>query len=145
MGFRVRWELVAKGAAVVVAGLVALQLVPALLKPPAPEPLPADVGLSRVAASPLELPERRPQRPLGRVVSGGGVSRRAEPSEGEAHPAEGSRPSARRRSQPKRGTPTRRQDPPAEAPAPDAPPTEPAPEPPPPAPPDDGSMEFAPH
>src|SRR4029077_3917251 len=109
MGLRVRWQLAAKGAAVVVAVLLALQLVPSLLKPPAPEPLPADVGLPQVVSVAPQVPiaGERPQasrrklaqsqRRLGRVVSGGGVSLRAEPSEGEASPRRGHRPFARRR------------------------------------------------
>src|SRR3977135_2817384 len=106
MGLRIRWQLAAKGAAVVLAGLVAVQLVPDLLEQPAPDPLPADVGLPRVAAQPLKLKNRRPQRQLGRVASGGGVSLPAEPSEGEASSRKLRCPCARRRSQPKRGTPT---------------------------------------
>jgi hypothetical protein len=152
MGLRIRWQLAAKGAAVALAGFIALQLGPALLEPPAPEPLPADVGLPRVVATP-KLKERKPKRHLGRVASGGGVSLRAESAEGSAHPLGGSRPSTRSRSQPKRGTPPPRQDPPAETSVPAAsPPTlevqpsaaeapTPAPAP---TPADDGSMEFAP-
>ncbi len=182
MGLRIRWRLAAKGAAVVAAGFVALQLAPSLLKPPVPEPLPADVGLPQTTAIPSRVPiarggsqdrefppvhRRSPARSgkfsraeshIGRVVRGGGVSRRAEPSEGEVPSRRRRDPSARRRSQPKRGTPTTRQDPPAVASEPSVVPPEaavstppPIPEsapPPPPSPsepPDDGSMEFAPH
>src|SRR3954462_14255500 len=42
---RVRWTSAAKAAAIVVAALVALQALPALLKPPEPPPLAPDVGL----------------------------------------------------------------------------------------------------
>src|SRR5881394_1904601 len=153
MGLRVQWQLAAKVAAVVVGGIVAFHFIPAFLKPPPPEPLPADVGLPQVTARPLELKNRQPKRHLGRVVRGGGDRRRAESSEGSVGPTKGSRPIPRRRSQPKPSTPTPRQDPPADASVPVAPPPAPeAPDPvfgapppaPAPAPPDDGSMEFAP-
>src|SRR3954466_5655987 len=42
---RVRWTSAAKAAAIVVAALVALQALPARLKPPEPPPLAPDVGL----------------------------------------------------------------------------------------------------
>src|SRR3954468_19253068 len=42
---RVRWTSAAKAAAIAVGALVALQTLPALLKPPAPPPLAPDVGL----------------------------------------------------------------------------------------------------
>src|ERR1044072_2650361 len=81
----------AKGAAVVLGGFVALQLLPELLKPPPPEPLPADVGLprvvdsapraaelpttraSRAASPPARRVKRRGKRHLGREAVGGGV------------------------------------------------------------------------
>jgi len=157
MGLRVRWRAVAKGAAIALGGLLAVQLAPKLLKPPEPPPVPADVGLPHVAVKPAQ-----PRPGLGRVVSGGGVPRRAEPSEGKAPKRRAHRPFARRRSQPKRDSPTRRQDPPARRPAPEPSPASPsvsvpapvpeptpapapAPAPPAPAVPDDGSIEFAPH
>jgi hypothetical protein len=47
-GVRIRWRRVARVAAIVVVGLIALRLVPGLLRAPEPPPLGADVGLPKV-------------------------------------------------------------------------------------------------
>ncbi len=168
MHVRVRWSQAGLALLGVAGVLLALRIGPSLLKPPAPAPLPADVGLPRVEArsGPVVSEPREDtgsgrgsdpgiKRRLGRVVSGGGARRRAEASEGETSKQKPHRPVARRSAQHKPSTPTRRQDPPAVRsvpepvpppeyvpPPPPKPPPEPAPTPPPP---DDGSMEFAPH
>lgn len=139
MGLRVRWTFVAKSAAILAGLLLAIQLVPELLKPPPPEPLPADVGLPRVKV------DRSPIRNLGREAAGRWPMRRAESAEGKPrsrHPVD---PGPRSRAERKQGPSPRRQDPPAATPEPEPAP-EPSPPPPPPPPPplDDGSMEFAP-
>src|SRR4051812_44404580 len=54
---RVRWTSAGKFAAAAVGVLLALQALPALLKPPAPPPLPPDVGLPRT------VPGERPPDP----------------------------------------------------------------------------------
>ncbi len=91
-------EAARKVAAILGAAALVLKLVPALLEPPAPQPLPADVGLPRVAAPEAPAADARPERDhgraralerrrhkalLGRVVSGGGGRGRAESSEGK--------------------------------------------------------------
>lgn len=50
-GVRIRWRGVARAAAIVVIGLIALRLLPGFLRAPEPPPLAADVGLPR--AKPL--------------------------------------------------------------------------------------------
>ena len=149
-GLRIRWSIAGRVVLIAVIGLLALSL----LRPPAPPPVPADVGLPKVAVTQPQREAVRPQAMtdpnLGRVVSGGDDRLRAEASEGRARAHSPNRPSARRSAQPKPSASTRRQDPPATAPVPlpePPPPPVPPPEPPPkpPSPPDDGSMEFAPH
>jgi hypothetical protein len=168
MRVRIRWSQAGLGLVAAAGILMALRVLPSLLTPPAPPPLPADVGLPRVEASAArDLDEAAEQsgsehgsRPLGardqphfgRVVSDGGDRRRAEAAEGKAAKRQAHRPGARSSAQHKPSTPTRRQDPPANPPVPTpvpaaepepsseaSPPSVPA------APPDDGSMEFAPH
>jgi len=46
-GLRIRWRRVARTAAIVVVGLIALRLVPTLLRAPEPPPLGRDVGLPK--------------------------------------------------------------------------------------------------
>jgi hypothetical protein len=46
-GVRIRWRGVARAAAIVLVGLIALRLLPGLLRAPEPPPLGADVGLPR--------------------------------------------------------------------------------------------------
>ncbi len=127
MGLRVRWQLAAKGAAVVLVAFVALQLVPALLRPPAPEPLPADVGLPRVVAAPLPVAEPETPKPVKKLPK----------SKPNQHPRR--QPAHEVRPAP----PPNSKAPPIPSPAPEPPPAPAAPE----AsiPPDDGSAEFAPH
>src|ERR1044072_4332135 len=169
MGLRVRWGAAVKGAALIVAALLALQALPGLLKPPDPPPLPADVGLPRGGGStparcvrclPGQERQKGERAPRKRDSGGwrrGGVhspvwrlrrershnSHRKVPLPGAARKAgEGAPP---RRQDPPAATPPAESDPsptPALPPEAAAPPLEPAP--PPPAP-DDGSMEFAPH
>src|SRR5258708_13101956 len=125
MGLRVGWQVAAEGGGVVVAGVVALQLVPALLKPPAPAPLPADVGLPRVVVPGQRVPIARRHAPtrrrkrdrspgrLGRLVSGGGVLRPCGVCGGpRSIPPAGFHPSSPSRSPHQEGTPTPPQDPP---------------------------------
>src|SRR5919106_916856 len=109
MGLRVRWSAAAKGALLVGSGLLALFALPGLLKPPEPPPLPADVGLPRVA---VETP---PERQLGRVASVGDGLRSPEAAEGRASQSAPLRPSARRGAGGKDEPPPRQQDPPAVA------------------------------
>jgi len=168
MRVRIRWSQAGLALLGVAGVLLAFRVAPSLLKPPAPAPLPADVGLPRVEARSNPVGSRQPEaapsgrgsdpgakRRLGRVVSGGGARRRAEASEGKNPKQKAHQPGARRSAQHKLSTPTRRQDPPATRsvpepvpppevipPASPEPPPEPAPTPPPP---NDGSMEFAPH
>ena len=68
-------------ALVAVAALLALQLLPALLKPPEPPPLAADVGLPRVSRSSRSRQlsaERRQPTPTGaqRLAGRRGSARR---------------------------------------------------------------------
>src|SRR5262249_52984059 len=145
---RVRWSMA--GRVLLAAGVVllALRAAPALLKPPAPPPLPADVGLPRVAVAP---PRREPVRSramananLGRGGSGGEGRRRAGAAEGRVRAHKPRHPSARDSAKGKPRPPTRRQDPPVIPPVPPSeppPPPVPAAESPPPPAPGDGSME----
>lgn len=168
MHVRVRWSQAGLALLGIAGLLLALRIGPSFLAPPAPAPLPADVGLPRMEARSAPVVSRPrggpasggdsepgPKRNLGRMVSGGGGRRRAESSEGKTSKQSPHQPGARRRAQHKPTTPTRRQDPPAVRPVPEPvpppeyvppaspePPPEPAPTP---APPNDGSMEFAPH
>lgn len=65
---RIRWRGVARIAAIVLIGLLALRLLPGLLRAPEPPPLAADVGLPQ--AKPVtEAPRRRhPRHPATRPV-----------------------------------------------------------------------------
>jgi hypothetical protein len=73
-GVRIRWSGVARVAAVVVVGLIALRLLPGLLRAPEPPPLAADVGLPKaepVKSEPVRaiMPaptERRRRKPKPR-------------------------------------------------------------------------------
>src|ERR1700753_2896038 len=97
MRVRIRWSQAGLALLGVTGVLLALQVAPSFLKPPAPAPLPADVGLPRVGArsNPVVSELRKdavlsggsksgPKRKLGRVVAGGGGRRGGEASEGGA-------------------------------------------------------------
>jgi len=59
-GLRIRWRGVARAAAIVAVGLIALRLVPILLRAPEPPPLGRDVGLPRAGrAAAIVQPPRR--------------------------------------------------------------------------------------
>lgn len=49
---RIRWVGIAKGAVILAAVLLTLQVLPDLLRPPQPPPLEADVGLPRITSAP---------------------------------------------------------------------------------------------
>jgi len=137
-----------------IAGLLALRLGPALLKPPEPPPLAADVGLQGVAVE--RVPEHVPERRAPDSSKDPGHVRRqpAPPRQRRRlEPKIGSKPKPRPKqkaaekpappqSPPAIPAPPPTPEPPAPAPQP-APSPAPAPAPPPP--PDDGSAEFAPH
>jgi hypothetical protein len=146
---RIRWKAAGKVAAIAVGGLLALQVLPGLLKPPAPPPLGADVGLPQVEVRPQAEPPPPPlssaPKPRKRGRLDAKISSKPKPHR------------RKKRSQPKRvksrptATPPAIAPPPEPAPEPAPPPApEPSPapsEPPtrvPPPPANDGSMEFAP-
>ena len=149
-GIRIRWRGVARVAAIVVVALIALRLLPGLLRAPEPPPLAADVGLPRVtpvsdvprrgaaelapharrhrADRPRE--QRRPHR--RRVRSRPTADRPASKAVIRAgKPAEATRP------------PVPEYSPPVAPEAAPEPLAEPSPSPP--STPGDGSQEFAPH
>jgi hypothetical protein len=96
-GVRIRWRGVARVAAILVVGLVALRLLPGFLQAPEPPPLAADVGLPK--ATPVtEVPRGGAAEPEADVPR-----RRA-----VAHPREG-----RRRSRPQKSHPRPVRDAPA--------------------------------
>src|SRR5690242_11796897 len=112
MRVRVRWSQAGLALLGVAGVLLALRIGPSLLAPPAPAPLPADVGLPRVEArsdSAVSAPrgdtasggDSKPgtKRNIGRVVSGGGGRRRAESSEGKTSKQKPPQPGAQRRAQ----------------------------------------------
>jgi hypothetical protein len=160
-GVRIRWRGVARAAAIVVVGLIALRLLPGLLRAPEPPPLGADVGLPqakpvRAAAKrepkpPRQRPKRHrqkpkprqkvrvvPDRPASKAVIGTEPKRRRPPNR---HHGKTPRP----RPAPVESAPPAVPEyvpPPPPEPTP-APVPEPAPTPPPA--PGDGSEEFAPH
>jgi hypothetical protein len=133
---QVRWSVLAKMALVVVIALLALRLLPTLLRPPAPPPLAADVGLPAVEIQ-HELHEPEPK-----------LEPAATPKRRVPHPLKPERRRQKRKPAPSPAPVT------APAAAPEPPPSAPvstpvpmpapatAPEPPPL--PDDGSVEFAP-
>jgi hypothetical protein len=151
-GVRIRWAVLGKVAAIAVAGLAAVQVLPGLLRAPEPPPLAADVGLPRTAPGPrFQRDEMRPKRTTDRLVA-------PRPAEVAPRRHSGSAASTVIASTPRH----RRAAPGASKPAPEPVAAAPAPPvaiPPPPAPisppenqpaaapeaPDDGSVEFAPH
>jgi hypothetical protein len=165
-GVRIRWRGVARAAAIVVVGLIALRLLPGLLRAPEPPPLAADVGLPR--AKPAA--EAKPMvAVVDREAKAAVVKRRPKPrrkTHKRAHavpdePAStasiGTRKKQRRpprcRDRPHRKATVSSSPEPVESTSPTAPEyvpppaPEPSPEPAPTAPttPGDGSQEFAPH
>src|SRR3954465_3500688 len=60
-GARGRWAGQAKVAGIAAALLLSLQALPALLRPPQPPPLGADVGLPQVVPAPEEPPPPEPR------------------------------------------------------------------------------------
>jgi hypothetical protein len=164
-GVRIRWRGVARAAAIVVVGLIALRLAPSLLRAPEPPPLGRDVGLPK--AKPASKPVRVVRKPRPKV------HRRDVPDAPAAKATIGTRTRHRRKFHQQHPNPSPRahervakmKPSPAPEPAPEPvesapppapeyvppPPPEPVPAPipkPTPAPasvPGDGSQEFAPH
>jgi hypothetical protein len=141
-GVRIRWRGVARVAAIVAVGLIALSIVPSLLHAPAAPPLGRDVGLPRArpaTSRPVrvvrEKPRRREKRP---------ARRRSVPDAPAATGKIGTR-TRHHHSKPVESSPPPEPEyaPPA-APEP-APTTLPEPPPAPESVPGDGSQEFAPH
>ena len=144
---RIRWSGMAKLAIGAIAGLVALQALPAMLHPPEPPPLAEDVGLPRIdrsAGSPP--PQTRLETP--RAHKGAGKTTKSAAIDVIRSKPRSPRPAAAKPKAPPA--------PPVEPPAPSPvyeppPPSSPTPSatlaPPPAAapPPGDGSEEFAPH
>src|SRR5882724_1839293 len=64
---RIRWRGVARAAAIVLVGLIALRLLPGFLRAPEPPPLAADVGLPK--ATPVtEVPRGGAAKPVTDVT-----------------------------------------------------------------------------
>ncbi|HEX5929805.1 MAG TPA: hypothetical protein VFY48_10470 [Solirubrobacterales bacterium] len=139
---RIRWKGLGKVAAAAVAGLLALQALPGLLRAPQPPPLAPDVGLPRVQVQrpePVAAPKPPPRKPRRSQPPKPRPIRRAEPL---------GRNTTQKRGSTDRGEVEAAPVPlavPAQAPAPVAPPPPVPPPIPPPAPPGDGSVEFMPH
>lgn len=148
-GLRIRWRAVGRVAAILAVGLIALRLVPTLLRAPEPPPLSRDVGLPKVrsaASGTVRVVKKRPRKPHRHVTH-----------HEHPHPSRDPRPASKAKIS---STPRPAPEPPPEPvesgppPAPEyvSPPVpEPSPTPvpdPPPAPrsvPGDGSEEFAAH
>jgi len=143
-GLRLRWAVIGKAGGAYLLALIAVLVLPGLLRPPAPPPLEPDVGLPRGAIPALERPARARlearRGPRPRLEAAIGQARRPVSVPVRAAPE----PRRSRRS----SRPPAVESAPAPAPAP-APPPPPAvaaaPAPAPPPPPGDGSEEFAPH
>lgn len=153
---RVRWRGVGKVAAVLIAGLVALQVLPGLLKPPEAPPLAADVGLPRVSVphepaveihEPAQASKPPKVKPEPRRSNGLSAATAVIGTTPRRHKPRRREPRGDLFSHTERKSPA--PPPPAPPPPPEPPPyvPPPAPEPPPnpPPPPTDGSVEFAPH
>jgi hypothetical protein len=150
-GVRIRWRGVARLAAIVVVGLIALRSVPALLHAPVPPPLGRDVGLPKAksrASRPLARPKRPkphrrsvPDAPAATVRIGTGIRHRHKRRRHHKHRIPPPKPTL----EPVESAPSPT---PAYVPEP-APEPAPAPLPEPPSAtrsmPGDGSQEFAPH
>jgi hypothetical protein len=138
---RVRWSTLARWMGGCLALLLALQALPPLLRPPAPEPLAADIGLPRFRAA----------KPATRAA---GVARvwpaRALPARPLADRRDSRGPTGRKHVHMAGNRPVGAESavvaPLPETPTPPAPPpAAPAPDPAPAPPPGDGSVEFMPH
>jgi hypothetical protein len=167
---RIRWRGVMRVVAIVAVALIALHLLPGLLRAPEPPPLTADVGLPRAktltgasrrkARPAATVPPHRATKPSTRLRRGQRTRSRPVPDAPASTAVIGSR------HRPRHGggspatypAPTAEATPPAESspsqvpeyvppPAPPEPGVEPPPEPTPPSSPapGDGSEEFAPH
>jgi len=170
-GLRIRWVTLGKGMALAGVGLLALQVVPSLLRPPKPPPLAGDVGLPRVKVEPADveappkaetpsptMPKPRRHRHLPKSknhpgLRGGTASSKPTP---RRHLRKKKKPKPKQMAAPERSPAAPAPPPPSSPPASSPPPTlEPSPAPPPasspPPPPEpapsanDGSVEFAPH
>jgi hypothetical protein len=147
-GVRIRWRGVARVAAIVAVGLIALRLLPGLLRAPEPPPLGADVGLPQVEPVRAEAEPRTPIRHRRKPRPGPKLE--VVPDQPASKAKIGTKPKRRRpphRHHDKKPEPAppavpEYVPPPAPEPAP-APLPEPAPAPP--SAPGDGSEEFAPH
>jgi hypothetical protein len=161
-GVRIRWRALAKLAALVVGAVAALQVLPALLKAPAPPPLARDVGLPRVKPAPVQTRGSFPTHEVDKEPRDSQARHRAAlpPDVISSLPRRHHAPKPKtKRSQRSKAPktllvpkPVTAPPPPIESapPAPVEPPPPPAPAPPtplpqPPPPPADGSEEFAPH
>jgi hypothetical protein len=138
---RVRWSTLAKWVGAGLAALLAAQALPPLLRPPAPPPLAADVGLPRVRAAEPATPAAL----AARVSPARALPARHRP---DRHGRR--RPTGReRRTEPEAHAVGEDQviiAPAVEPATPPPPPAvTPAPPPAPPPPPADGSVEFMPH
>jgi hypothetical protein len=134
-GVRIRWRGLARVAAAAVVVLVALNVLPTLLRAPEPPPLGADVGLPR--AEPTK-PARKPAKPEILPDKPASVARIGSQTK---------RPRRRRKPPPPAAKPTQEPVPEYTPPPAPEPVVEPVYEPPPAPPPTvgDGSEEFAPH
>ncbi len=162
-GVRIRWKVLGKVAMVGVAGLVALQLLPPLLKPPEPPPLAADVGLPPIGVRPGSEPAPGEARQVGTDPPGALRPRERRLAAPRSLKMPGKPTQPRRRERRPRHKPRDQQRPtspapvpapvvrapgPSPAPSPEpaaSPAPTPAPEPAPAPAPEDGSLEFTPH
>src|SRR5215213_10279916 len=138
---RVRWLTLARGAGAALAALLAVQAVPALLRPPPPEPLAPDIGLPAIAPSKPVVRFAGVGRlsPARALPAGSRADRDSPQAAGLARPTTPPAPPAKAPTTTPHSVPAPA---PAAAPAAPAPPiSAPAPAPPP----GDGSVEFMPH
>jgi hypothetical protein len=84
---RIRWRGVAKVAAIALVGLLAVRLLPSLLRAPEPPPVAADVGLPKAT-------------PVTDVPRPAGTTRATDVPRPARHPRKRRRPSRQRRSRP---------------------------------------------
>jgi len=153
---RIRWRGVARAAAIIAVGLIALRVVPGLLRAPEPPPLGDDVGLPQAISVPVVPTKPRgthrrtvPDAPAASARIGTGTRHRRRLHHRRAHPSRAHEPAAEAKPPPP-PEPVESAPPPAPeyvpAPAPEAAPEPlPAPPPEPRSTPGDGSEEFTPH